>query len=86
MKIDSRVEVMLASRTQILRAIHAIYSREEGAGAVKEKSREQLLKELETPASKIPKEKLLEALVPLLIAKGVISEEELVRKVRELER
>ncbi len=82
--VDSRVEVQLAARSQILRAISEAFAREETA--VKEKSREQLLKDLETPGSRISKEKLLEALVPLLIDKGVITEDELSRKARELER
>lgn len=84
--VDSRVEVQLAARSQILRAIHEAFAREEKAGAVKEKSREQLLKDLEAPGAKLSREKLLEALVPLLIDKGVITEDELSRKARELER
>ena len=84
--VDYRVEVQLAARSQILRAMSELFSKDERPGAVKEKSREQLLKDLEAPASKIPKEKLLEALIPLLIAKGVITEDELARKSRELER
>jgi type IV pilus assembly protein PilB len=84
--VDSRVEVQLAARSQILRAINEIFAREGAKGAVKEKSREQLLKDLEAPTSKISKEKLLEALIPLLVSKGVITEDELARQARELER
>lgn len=82
--VDNRVEVQLAARSQILKAVTQIFSRTEAIPIVKEKSRDQILKDLETPAVKLPKERLLEALIPLLIEKGVISEEELTRKAREL--
>ena len=84
LSVDCRVEVQLAARSQILRAITDVFARMEGAGTVKEKSREQILKDLDPAGAKIPKEKLLEALIPLLVAKGVITEEELARKAREL--
>lgn len=83
LSVDCRVEVQLAARSQILRAINEMFSRAESGGAVKEKSREQILKDLDSPAAKVSKEKLLDALIPLLIAKGVITEEELARKARE---
>lgn len=82
--VDSRVEVQLAARSQILRAITEIFNRMGSAAPVKEKSREQILKDLDAPAPKVSKDKLLEALIPLLVAKGVITEEELARKAREL--
>ena len=84
LSVDCRVEVQLAARSQILRAITDVFARMEAGGTVKEKSREQILKELDPPGAKIPKDKLLEALIPLLVAKGVITEEELARKAREL--
>lgn len=82
--VDSRVEVQLAARSQILRAITEIFNRMGSPAPVKEKSREQILKDLDAPAPRVSREKLLEALIPLLVAKGVITEEELARKAREL--
>lgn len=84
LSVDCRVEVQLAARSQILRSISEVFARMEAGATVKEKSREQILKDLDHPAAKIPKDKLLEALIPLLVAKGVITEEELARKAREL--
>jgi hypothetical protein len=52
---------------------------------VKEKSKDQLLKDLDAGGDKLSKEALHEALIPLLIAKGVITQDELVRKAKELE-
>ena len=83
--VDCRVESQLASRTQILRAIHDFFDRSHAAEAVKEKSKDELLKALETGGSgRPPRERLQDALVALLISKGVISEDELVRKAKEL--
>jgi len=44
-----------------------------------------LLKDLDAGGEKLSKEALVEALIPLLIAKGVITQDELVRKAKELE-
>lgn len=84
--VDSRVEMQLASRTQILRAINDLFYKEEASPAVNEKSKDQLLKELDTGggAEKPSKARLQEALIPLLLEKGVISESDLIRKAREL--
>jgi type IV pilus assembly protein PilB len=84
LSVDCRVEVQLAARSQILRSISEVFARMEAGGTVKEKSREQILKDLDHSPVKMPKEKLLEALIPLLVAKGVITEDELARKAREL--
>ena len=51
---------------------------------VKEKSKDQLLKDLES-GEKVSREALHDALIPLLIAKGVITQDELVRKAKELD-
>jgi len=84
--VDSRVEIQVASRSQILRSIHDIFYKEDTSPSVKEKSKDQLLKELEGGAhERFTPAQLHEALVPLLIQKGIITEEELVRKARELE-
>ena len=88
--IDYRIEVNLAGRTQILKSIHEIFNREESAPPVREKSKDQLLKDLEggrgsASDKRYTSAELLEALVPLLIQKGIVSEEELNRKARELE-
>ncbi len=86
MAADHRIEVQLAPRTQLLRAMQDIFTRIESAPPVKEKSKEELLKELdEGGADKLTPAQLQEALVRLLIQKGVITEEELVRKARGLE-
>jgi hypothetical protein len=82
--VDYRVEMQLASRTQILKAIHEIFDRKEVVPPVKEKSKEQLLKDL-SGGDRVSPAQLLEALVPLLIQKGIITEEELHKKARELE-
>jgi type IV pilus assembly protein PilB len=83
--VDQRVEMVLAPRSQILRTIHDVLYREPVAAPVKEKSKDQLLKDLEAGGEKLSKEALVEALIPLLIAKGVITQDELVRKAKELE-
>lgn len=88
--VDYRIEMQLASRTQILRSIHDIFYKDDQAGAVKEKSKEQLLKELEQEdksghGGKLSRAQALEALIPLLIEKGIITEDELARKARQLE-
>jgi type IV pilus assembly protein PilB len=82
--VDYRVEMQLAARTQILKAIHEIFDRKEAVPAVKEKSKEQLLKDL-SGGDRVSPAQLLEALVPLLVQKGIITEEELHKKARELE-
>jgi type II secretory ATPase GspE/PulE/Tfp pilus assembly ATPase PilB-like protein len=83
--VDQRVEMVLAPRSQILRTIHDVLYREPAAAPVKEKSKDQLLKDLDSGGEKLSKEALVEALIPLLIAKGVITQDELVRKAKELE-
>jgi len=82
--VDQRVEMVLAPRSQILRTIHDVLYRE-ASSPVKEKSKDQLLKDFDTGGEKISKEALHDALIPLLIAKGVITQDELVRKAKELE-
>ena len=84
--VDSRIEMNLAARSQILRSIHDIFYKEEAAPPVKEKSKEQMLQELEGEGAgeKPSPEQMLGALIPLLIEKGVITEEELVRMARQV--
>jgi len=82
--VDSRVDLVLAARTQITRTITEMVNRPP-TPAVKEKSKDQLLKELDSAGDKMSKESLHNALIPLLIAKGVITQDELVRKAKELE-
>ena len=83
--VDQRVELVLAARTQITRTIADMSNRPATPPPVKEKSKDQLLKELDAGADKVSKEALHNALIPLLIAKGVITHDELVRKAKELE-
>jgi type IV pilus assembly protein PilB len=82
--IDQRVEMVLAPRSQILRTIHDVLYREPAPAPVREKSKDQLLKDLES-GEKVSREALHDALIPLLIAKGVITQDELVRKAKELD-
>jgi type IV pilus assembly protein PilB len=82
--VDQRVEMVLAPRSQILRTIHEVLYREP-ASPVREKTKDQLLKDLDAGAEKVSKEAMHDALIPLLIAKGVITQDELVRKAKELE-
>ena len=88
--VDYRIEMHLAGRSQILKTIHEIFNREEAVPSVKEKSKDQLLKDLEggrtgVSEGRFTPAQLLEALVPLLVQKGIVTEEELFRKARELE-
>ncbi|HZE98698.1 MAG TPA: hypothetical protein VE981_16845 [Planctomycetota bacterium] len=83
MAVDQRVELVLAARTQITRTITEMADRP--ATTVKEKSKDQLLKDLDSGADKMSKESLHAALIPLLISKGVITQDELVRKAKEIE-
>jgi len=77
--------MVLAPRSQILRTIHDVLYREPVAPPVREKSKDQLLKDLDAGGDKLAKEALHDALIPLLIAKGVITQDELIRKAKELE-
>jgi len=83
--IDQRVELVLAARTQITRTITEMANRPASPAPVREKSKDQLLKELDHGGDKVPKEALQAALIPLLISKGIITQDELVRKAKELE-
>jgi len=83
--VDQRVELVLAARTQITRTITEMENKAAAPPPVKEKSKDQLLKELEHHGDKVSKEALHNALVPLLIAKGIITHDELVRKAKDLE-
>jgi len=65
--------------------MHDFFDRPPASEAVKEKSKDELLKELETGGSGRPaRERLHDALVALLIDKKIITEDELVRKAKEL--
>ncbi|MBI2932349.1 MAG: hypothetical protein HYY16_11925 [Planctomycetes bacterium] len=87
--VDAKIEIQVAARSQILKCINQLFFQEAASAPPKEKSKEELLKDLE-PAPKPHSEKvarflLQEALISLLIEKGVITEEELVRKARALD-
>jgi len=83
--IDQRVDLVLAARSQITRAITDVSSKPATPAPVKEKSKDQLLKDLDSGADKMSKEALHAALIPLLIQKGLITQDELVRKAKEIE-
>lgn len=89
---DYKIEVALASRAALSKAINQFFYAEK---PVEEKSKDQLLKELEE--SPLPKEideranregvsraQLQRALVRLLIEKRIISEDELIKKAKEI--
>ena len=78
---NCRVNVALASQASIVRALNRLSNEEERA-------REELSRELERGGnSSAPLEVtpgLEQALIPLLVAKGIITEDELRDKAREL--
>ncbi len=100
---EARVEVKLASRLSVQKAINSLFYAEDspfakaaataaapGAGAP---TKEALLKALESGKGSLediarraglPSSQVLHALVPLLIDKGIIKEEELVQHARHL--
>ncbi len=84
--VDHKVEIRLAPRSQILKCITEVLHKEVEEPKP-EKSKEELLKELEaeerTPERISPRH-LREALIPLLVEKGIIKQEELEKKAREL--
>jgi hypothetical protein len=92
---DSRIEINLAPRSAIQKCISELFAAVPAAVAAPE--REEARPEFEgaahrdTPITthrhlpKVSKLYLHEALIPLLIQKGVFSEEELIRKAREIE-
>lgn len=85
--VDYTLEMQLAPRSQILNAIKELFYPDHGGSSV-EKSKAELVRELEAsppPVEKVSPLMLREALIPLLISKGIITEEELARKARELE-
>lgn len=90
---DYKIEVALASRASITKSINHFFYAEKPV--VEEKSKEQLLKELEE--SPLPREiderasregvsrvQLQRALLRLLIEKRIISEDELIKKAKEI--
>jgi hypothetical protein len=91
---DSKIEINLAPRSAIQKCISDLFHPDSANAAMFE--REEARPESEggkhhTPVTthrhlpKVSKLFLHEALIPLLIQKGVISEEELIRKAREIE-
>ncbi len=90
-----KVEMQLASRAAITRALsRAFYQAEDKPKPVGAKSKEELLKDLtqsfsvskpaKVSADEVSSPDLSRALIPLLIEKGIITEEDLRRKAREL--
>ena len=71
-----KIETVLASKEQIRRAISRFYY-EGGA-------REVLLGEFEDDDGSVPQWKMRRALIPLLLEKGVITEEELIERARTI--
>lgn len=87
---DVKIEIKLAPRSQILKVIADFFEKKEGEDTtVREKTKDELLRELEEedkPAGdRVTMLQLREALMPLLIEKGIITREDLIRKAREIE-
>lgn len=86
---DTKIEVHLAPRSQIRECIRQFFTREQTQPAPHEKTKDELLRELEEEdrptAERITPLQLREALIPLLIEKGILTREDLVRKAREIE-
>ena len=85
---DVKIEMKLAPRSQILRSISELFHADPEEVAVKEKSKEDLLRELDSEGksqNRIASVQLRDALIPLLIEKGVITRDELAQKARDLE-
>lgn len=85
---DTKIEMRLAPRSQILKCIKELFYTEAApTPPPKEKTKDELLRELDEdkPAERISPMQLREALMPLLIEKGIITREELIRKAREIE-
>lgn len=76
MVINSRVDVHLAKRGDILQAINELFYGEGGGVRSEGDSR------LTSPVRRL--KAMVDALIPLLIEKGIITEEELALKAREL--
>ena len=92
---DAKIEINLASRSAILKCIAELFEGQmvPPIGVEREEARAEAEGGIHRDAAitthrhlpKVSKMFLHEALIPLLIQKGVISEEELVRKAREIE-
>lgn len=85
---DMRIEMKLAPRSQILRSISELFHADPVEVPVKEKSKETLLRELDAEGKsqeRIASVQLRDALIPLLIEKGLITRDELAQKARDLD-
>ena len=86
---DAKIEINLAPRSAIQKCIGELFTPDKAP--VLHEDRPELETHRDVPITthrhlpKVSKMYLHEALVPLLIQKGVISEEELIRKAREIE-
>jgi type II secretory ATPase GspE/PulE/Tfp pilus assembly ATPase PilB-like protein len=86
---DAKIEINLAPRSAIQKCIGELFNPERAP--VQHEDRTESDAHRDVPITthrhlpKVSKLYLHEALVPLLIQKGVISEEELIRKAREIE-
>ncbi len=86
---DCRIEMQLAARSQILRSVTDVFSREQPLVKSREKTKEDLLRELEKQekgegGGGTERDRLLTALVSLLDEKGVIKKDDVLRRAREL--
>ncbi len=85
---DMRIEMKLAPRSQILRSISELFHADPVEVPVKEKTKETLLRELDAEGKsqeRIASVQLRDALIPLLIEKGLITRDELAQKARDLD-
>ena len=87
---DAKIEIQLAPRSAIIKCIAELFDRGSSPAPEKalEKTKDELLRDLgggHAGLERLGKVAVNEALVQLLIEKGVISEDELVRKAKEIE-
>lgn len=81
---DSRIEINLAPRSMILRCISTLFDDDAPAPPRPEPARTATA-DPRKAVEKLSKAQQIEALVPLLLEKGVITHDDLVRKAKELE-
>ena len=88
---DAKIEINLAPRSAIQKCISELFHPESAAAHEEARTESDGGAHRDNPITshrhlpKVSKLYLHEALIPLLIQKGVISEEELIRKAREIE-
>ena len=84
--LDCKVNLTLASRSQILRSINELFHKHRSEQKVKvqlQPKHEAIIEKNETD-SEITDNSIRDALIPLLISRGIITKSELIKKAKEL--